>query len=91
MQELTESSINKSGDMAKQEHLKGNATERIKRIEDHCGVKIQDRRLRMHIQSEMQRIIDAHNQLRSGIDQVMMGHKTYDPSTQEVRKRRKDR
>jgi hypothetical protein len=53
-------------------------------IEAHCGKKVESRRLRLHIASTFDRLIDDQEQLRASVSNVLKGHSTYDVRTQKA-------
>lgn len=53
-------------------------------IEAHTGEKINNKRLRLHIASELQRRIDHFNSLYGRMGSVLEGFETYDPKKQKA-------
>lgn len=56
----------------------------LKRIEDHCGKKVEGRRLRLHIASEIDRQMNARRSLERRIKAVLDGEETYDPGQKKA-------
>lgn len=62
-----------------------NGIERLKRIECHCGENLTcSSRLRLHIVSELDRLIEENDRIKSNISRVLDGYNTYNPKTQKV-------
>ena len=61
-----------------------NAIDYIEKSEKRTGKRIEPRRLRLYIVSELQRAYDESSSLRGNIDAVLNGHKVYDPSRQKA-------
>ena len=61
----------------------------LKRIEEHCGQKVENRRLRFHIACELDRHIEEANRIQGSIEAIFDGSKTYDPTTHKAIKRPK--
>lgn len=64
--------------------MEAKAHDRIAQIEDHVGCSINNKRLRVHIVSELQRAYDASAALHSNIDAVLNGHRVFDPKNQKA-------
>jgi hypothetical protein len=60
------------------------AYEIIKKIEDHVGHTINNRRLRLHLATELQRALDRESGLRASIKNVLDGDMTFDPTTHKA-------
>jgi len=64
--------------------MKESGTDIIRRLEAHCNEELNcSRRMKMQIASSLDRLIKENADMKRGIEQIMNGHKTFDPSYQK--------
>lgn len=62
---------------------------RLTKLEEHCGVQVQNRRLRFHIMDTIKELEDEIASLKNGMINLTKGFATFDPTTSKVVAKRK--
>ena len=56
----------------------------LERLEEHCGEKIGNRRLRFQLVCELDRLAAREENLKARIAKVLVGEQTFDPETHKA-------